>query len=594
MDSSAFDLLAVGGAGSVRRGAPHGNSLRSSEEDPFKAARRAASQGDALALYAGCRTRVSARFPGLSAKKVVTMLLSDLSLAREWMQDAPGTWRAELSSAVCSSPNAAAGRILACYLIKVEDDDFPPGGVEAWIAEVRAGKYREYHEQHSILSHALAYVPVVRHAMSQPAAPRAAAGGLDLLVVGGGAADQRGGAAAAAAADDGAAAAERARAAAAEAAADRERRHARAQECGARADELRKRSVRLAEARDAADSDDDDEEAARLALLAGRAHQEWLAAERAANAAWDAVSPGRPSAAAAASSPSSAHGSAAHAAAARPAVARPAAPSGASQTMLDGLSDVWEPGLPLRTELVCHNAQSRNEVRAMATQSLIEQGAFMAKAQADAEARKHEGVFVPTPEGRRGVMRPASHLQAAAAFVTAKVTTGLTREAEDPVTRERPGGVVEQVGLDDDEEAGRARTVGNPLQDDGGRRYSDADVKELGLFGGEQKGSWQYALPKEGTELVGWRCMRVFDSGVDNKLGWHGEDDRSPAFVLSATRDGSGWRYKIYFEEDKKADPLKGPYPNLEVAFRKPSSKKTKVVSAEQLAAARAIVAKAR
>ena len=89
----------------------------------------------------------------------------------------------------------------------------------------------------------------------------------------------------------------------------------------------------------------------------------------------------------------------------------------------------------------------------------------------------------------------------------------------------------------------------------------------------------------------------MYDAGVDKKLGWHGDNDAAIAFVVDAKRVGSSggphvWHYVLYFEEDKEFDPLVPPYPNEEVAFLKPNSKRPKVSGAQLRAAQAAYRAK--
>ena len=64
---------------------------------------------------------------------------------------------------------------------------------------------------------------------------------------------------------------------------------------------------------------------------------------------------------------------------------------------------------------------------------------------------------------------------------------------------------------------------------------------------------------------------------------------------FSAARDCTSSEirhYVLYFEEDKEFDPLVPPYPNEEVAFLKPNSKRPKVSGAQLHAAQAAYKAK--
>ena len=102
-----------------KRGSTSGNS----QERPFQAARDAAAHDHGariIALHDGCAQQLREQFARkVSVKKLVDLLIQDTSVVKPWMQNSEGTWRAEL----CTTPEEATGKVLACLLHQEELED---------------------------------------------------------------------------------------------------------------------------------------------------------------------------------------------------------------------------------------------------------------------------------------------------------------------------------------------------------------------------------------------------------------------------------------------------------------------------------------
>ena len=227
---------------------------------------------------------------------------------------------------------------------------------------------------------------------------------------------------------------------------------------------------------------------------------------------------------------------------------------------------------PPRRGDVGRTATSRTEIKKLSMQWMLDrQGSHTARLQADAAALRLE-TSVPQRVGTRGQMLGIGQLHAGREVVRGKLQQGSRRDG-DPV---RPGGQVSPTEYSEDEEAALDEGMGgqapagaprDPFARSAGRRdASGAGALQLPVARDDEDGPppgddelppliragrgtiFDYAPPKEGPDLVGWRCMATFPTGPARNFEWH------DGFVYKAISTPTGWKYLLFITTDAWTD----------------------------------------
>jgi hypothetical protein len=233
--------------------------------------------------------------------------------------------------------------------------------------------------------------------------------------------------------------------------------------------------------------------------------------------------------------------------------------------------------LPVRVEGVGASAASRRDIRGMCMDALTASGSYMAKLEANAEAKEAPTFFEAKAPNSRGRQMSAGQMRGAARLVEAKITTGAMREAQSDSEDE------EEVLAERDGEDEGTHSY------DAFVRFSGRDLEQPALLGGSRPG-FQYDVPKHGTELIGWNCKATFPTGPKGRmeLRWHDGfvvDCRMHVSLHVPSGPAAAipvHHYQLFFPIDSGDEWVRGDQlPHKSICFRKPNLEKTRVSSAE-------------